>query len=394
MGWDVFISYAGEDTDKYLLRFVDELTVALKGRTLTVFFDEDAIHRGDLWKEELMEGLDTAKVVIPLLSPQFFASPWCARELAYFHSRNPPPALIKPILWIPLTSPAPEPLGETQSRSGDKTSVLNRDGLLEVRQNYGRYKSIYLDFKKVLVNEIIGDICRYSLPAMAKRPKLDELRPYFVPNKTPFAAAPQVRFIYAAASPGEFGDARTREPYLLAGGPDWKPFFPDDRIPIHDLLELIVHKDEELRLSSAELPFNDTLSASIEEAWARREVVVLIVDGWSVQWSDQYRRALKALDSGLTDFHWCVLIPRNEKDPDFVANRAAIDAALADVFSGHVRLGNPVFFRDNIKSSSDLRAAVKEAVIRLRAQIRERATVEVSVPTGPARSVLSSAANP
>jgi len=58
MGADVFISYAGEDADPYLMKFVKELTGDLNRLRLTVFFDEQAIRRGQLWKEELMDALE------------------------------------------------------------------------------------------------------------------------------------------------------------------------------------------------------------------------------------------------------------------------------------------------------------------------------------------------
>src|SRR6185295_8756125 len=86
-----------------------------------------------------------------------------------------------------------------------------------------------------------------------------------------------VRFVYVAADPNTFGAARGREPYNDAGGADWKPFFPDNRTRVHPFLQNVV-SNEEFGFSSDELPFSANLLAEIDDAWRRRQIVVLIVD--------------------------------------------------------------------------------------------------------------------
>jgi FxsC-like protein len=197
-----------------------------------------------------------------------------------------------------------------------------------------------------------------------------------------------VRFVYVAADPNAFGAARGRDPYVDAGGADWKPFYPADTTRIHRLVQNFVSSDD-LDLTSEELPFSKNLIREIEDAWEKRQIVVLIVDGWTVQWDKEYRDVLQLLDERL-DYHWCVLVPRNDDDPDSARVRAEIDAAMNQTFDRHANLArNPLFFRDNITSSDDLKRQLGDVLIRLKEEIKKRAPVALPLPAVLSRPVLS-----
>jgi FxsC-like protein len=129
--------------------------------------------------------------------------------------------------------------------------------------------------------------------------------------------------------------------------------------------------------------------AEIEDAWRKRQIVVLIVDGWSLQWSADYRSILNQLDRRL-DYHWCVLVPRNEKDTDAARLRAQIDAAVGQTFDRHANLApNPLFYRDNISSADDLRTQLRDVLTKLKEEIKKRAPVDMPVPPGPSKTVIT-----
>lgn len=185
----------------------------------------------------------------------------------------------------------------------------------------------------------------------------------------------------------ELGGARGRDPYVDVGGADWKPFFPENRTRVHTFLQNFVSNDE-LGFSSDELPFGPNLVAEIDDAWRRRQIVVVIVDGWSVHWDPRYRDVLKRLDERL-DYHWCVLVPWNERDADSVAHRQQIQAAISLTFDRHANLApNPMFFRTGIGSADELKAALREVLTRLKEEIKKRAPVDMPVPAGPSKAVI------
>jgi FxsC-like protein len=112
------------------------------------------------------------------------------------------------------------------------------------------------------------------------------------------------------------------------------------------------------------------------------------VDGWSVDWSPQYRDVLKRLDERL-DYHWSVLVPWNESDADSVARRPQIQEAVNRTFDRHANLApNPMFFRSGINSTEELKVALRDVLTRLKEEIKKRAQVDMPVPAGPSKSVV------
>jgi FxsC-like protein len=249
-----------------------------------------------------------------------------------------------------------------------------------------------------LAKEICAAADAHKVPPLAPVPDLRLVSSAFSGGAgqglpTPAPTGPKhVRFVYVAADPNVFGAARLPDPYIAAGGADWKPFYPDDKNDIHRVLQNFVSSDD-LGFTSEELRFSPNLLAEIDDAWAKRQIVVLVVDGWTVHWDAQYRSILSQLDRRL-DYHWCVLVPRNDADQDAAAVRAEIDAAISATFDRHANLArNPLFYRDNIKTSSELKQQLSDVLTRLKEEIKKRAEVTMPVPAGPSRAVLSGPAS-
>jgi len=75
--YDVFISHASEDKD----RFVRPLAEALRANDLAVWFDEWDLEVGDPLAERINEGLAQSRFGVVVLSPAFFAKKWPPAEL-------------------------------------------------------------------------------------------------------------------------------------------------------------------------------------------------------------------------------------------------------------------------------------------------------------------------
>lgn len=76
--WDVFISHASEDKEKY----ARPLPKTLKDLGLKVWFDEVEIRLGDSLSRNIDIGLAQSSFGVLLLSPTFFEKGWPQRELA------------------------------------------------------------------------------------------------------------------------------------------------------------------------------------------------------------------------------------------------------------------------------------------------------------------------
>jgi hypothetical protein len=57
------------------------------GRDVRIFLDVQ-IETGAVWSEKLTEALTRSRVLVPILSGQYFNSPWCKAELAHMIARE------------------------------------------------------------------------------------------------------------------------------------------------------------------------------------------------------------------------------------------------------------------------------------------------------------------
>ncbi len=415
-GVRVFFSYARANNDAYLKQFFDDLSQEVRDRrglpkeAVVGFFDQREIELGEDWDNSIVEALQSSKVVIAVSSPAYFKSEYCGKEWALFHRRleagtqpgQPLPPLIKPVIWVSFkVAEMPPTFGVGQFTFGGPQEIHNTMGFKYLLKQLQEFRTQYVKLIHDLAQEIVDAADAHAPPRLPIVPRLKDVVSVFsmMPGPggqpvpfVPVAPGPKhVRFVYVAADPRRFAGARQSEPYLDVGGADWKPFYPNNKTRVHRFVQNVV-TDDELDFTSDELLFGPNLIVEINAAWQRRQIVVLIVDGWSVNWDNDYRTLLTQLD-GKLDYHWCVLLPWNEQDADSVAKRDAIMNAVSQTFDRHANLApNPMFYRDGIKSADELKSALREVLTRLKEEIKKRAPVDMPVPTGPSKSVVSPSA--
>ena len=411
MAYEFFFSYTRANNDPFLATFFQELSQAIRDKrglpqhAEVGFFDQRAIELGEQWDHTIVEAVQTSSVVVAVTSPGYFKSEYCGKEWELFRRRvaaaapgQPLPPLIKPVIWIPVKiETLPQTVTRGQITFGDPQAVHNEKGFKHLLRNLQEFQPVFNNLIESLAQEIIDAADQHPVARLAAVPPLRDVPSAFaaaVPgalNAVP-TGPKHVRFVYVAAHPNAFGNARAREPYVDAGGADWKPYYPADTTRIHRFVQSFVSSDE-LDFTSEEVRFSNNLISEIEDAWQKRQIVVLIVDGWSLHFSADYRAVLSELDRRL-DYHWCVLVPNNESDQDATLVRAQIDTALSRTFDRHANLArNPLFYRDNIKSATDLKKQLCDVLTKLKDEIRKRAVVDMPVPAGPSRTVITGPAS-
>lgn len=436
MSYEFFLSYTRANNDDYLRQFFKDLSEELCDRlgrpkgTEVGFFDQNGgIELGDDWDPTIVAALMSSKVLVTIYSPAYFNSLYCGKEWNLFHRRRLRylearqaagdaearlPPVIKPVLWLPPVDPgndlpAAPPLPDTvdaavtavQYTLGDPHDIHNWKGLKHVLKRLQDYKRKYDDYIEALAREIMQAGRAHPLPGLQGVPTLASSTAAFpvsspappagvVPPK-PTAGPKHVRFVFVAAEPSNLGTARSVDSYLDAGGEDWKPFLPDEPTAIGAFAQHVA-SDRELGFTSDVLSFNNNLRQEVERAWAEKKIVVLIVDGWTVSWDAQCKAILEEFERG--NYRNCsVLVPWNEKDPELAAQRAQIEQALRETFYFRSFARGSVFYRDSIRSADELRAALRDVLIWIKAEIRNRAGAARPLPppiTAPAVSVSRS----
>jgi TIR domain len=85
-----FLSYAHIDDEYHggaITEFRNRLSLAVRvvaGLDFDIFQDRDSIEWGQSWRETLDEALGEVRFLIPILTPSFFRSDECRRELREF----------------------------------------------------------------------------------------------------------------------------------------------------------------------------------------------------------------------------------------------------------------------------------------------------------------------
>lgn len=407
MKYEFFFSYTRANNDSYLQQFFDDLSqwirdlIGLPKDAKVGFFDQREVELGEEWEETIKDALQTSKVMVCIYSPGYFNSEYCGKEWTIFHMRRhfykeerqnageqnvSLPQVIKPILWIPGI---PENINDAvlaaQYKRGDPDAVYNRDGLKYVLKQLNNYLSIYNDFVKDLAQEILDAAKKYPVPPLNNILPLKAVEPVFPfksegDRKTAYSTSKfkttgpkHIRFVFVAANPNSFGNARSPEPYLDNGGSDWKPYFPDAS-RIGPYVQNIVSANE-LGFTSDELLFSNNIIADIEKAQNERKIVILIIDSWTVDWQTPYQDILREFDE--RNFINCsVLVPWNENDRETALRRTELEMIMRQTFDFRANLiKNSIFYRDSICSWHELRDVIRDVVTRIKAEIHKRADV-------------------
>ncbi|TWO65499.1 TIR domain-containing protein [Caenimonas sedimenti] len=415
MAYEFFFSYSRSNNNEYLQTFFENLSEAVreelgKGKGEVVgFFDQRDIELGEDWDQKIFEALQDSKVMVAVGSPGYFKSIFCGKEWELFRQRcakavqsgAPPPPLIKPVTWIAFKiEELPAVVRAGQAAMGDPQALHNVKGLKLMLQSLTKYSVDYHEYIAQLAREIVKAGREHTIPRLAAAPSYTQMQPAFpaAPSELPLGgAAPAVlgpkhiRVVYVAANPQQLAGARTLEPYLDSGASDWKPFLPMQTTRIHAVFQHLASA-EGLGFTSEELSFGPTLVQEVQKAWNLRQIVILLVDGWTLSSDANYRAILQQLDQRL-DVHWCVLVPWNEEDHDSMANRPQIELALQQTFYLHRHISpNPMFYREGIRSPDELQQALRDVLTRLKEEVRKRAEIEMPVPAGPSKYVISAGA--
>lgn len=412
MDYQFFFSYARDDDSPGVRTFFEDLQSAVRREgglpagTQLGYFDQRSIELGKDWDHDLVEALQSSKVMVSLGSPTYFDRDYCGREWALFRRRcraaavaGVVPPLLKTVMWSPVQiDRLPPEVRTTQLTLGDQHSLYHTKGAHHLLTRE-RNRDAYFDLVDDLAADIVHAGRTYPLPRLAEVPALADVRSAFhvgavaPPAPPTVVAGPrQVNCIYVAAHPDSLPAGR-RDAYVDVGGGDWRPFFPADERRAHRLMQSFA-ADRALDFNFIEVPFGTDLIARIDEAERLRQIVVIVIDAWSLHWDAQqprpaYRDLLQTLD-GRIDYHWCVLVPWNDADSATATQGEQIRQAVRRTFDRHARLlPNPMFYREDIRSADQFRRAVTKVLTQLKEEIRRSAPVLRSMPAGPEHTVIS-----
>ncbi|BCJ51961.1 hypothetical protein Asp14428_34360 [Actinoplanes sp. NBRC 14428] len=392
-----FLSYARGDDDVYVQEFFNDLcdeVRALEGldpATEVGFLDNRNIQPGDTWPDTLVDALSRCQAFLALCSPAYFLSEPCGREWAIFQERirqhqlrtgNTGSTLI-PLRWLPsrTMSPAAEaiqflPGPRYEDRPQDAYRERGIRQLLRIRRN----RDDYLEFVTTVAELVVEATWRDPMPTAAERLPFEEVPSAFHPQprlsdiastlnneRLPDVAtldvlpvSDKVYFVVSAPTADEAADERVGREDRQYYGPtarSWSPYKPGTHEPLADYAARIAAE----RGLGAEITEVDDLERCIDRARRKNQVVVLLVDPWSLR-VDHVQEMLARYDRR-ENYPAAVMLPWSTDDLETSRKTPELIAAMRQTFPRNMRRPHATTFRSSVLTidsfRSDLQAVLE-----------------------------------
>ncbi len=391
-----FFSYARQDAqNEYVARFFKDLCIAVAGRAgepvKTVGFrDVRDIGIGQSWPDELVDALRTSSAFVPLYSPSFFESDYCGREWRVFADRErdyqqqrnlvKPPGLLLPVLWIRPRGNQPVPVGiqYTHEQFGE---LYAAEGLEYMLRLGSRYHDDYQNFLVRFSEKLIQVTTEHAMAAMPQRPDIRAVTSAFRREEPgPDAQAAPITaeargprkawFVVVAGTADELRQVRVAVDAYGADPVDWQPFHLDQEGALAAFAQAIAGL---AGLTSAVLPIDQNLVEFLRQARNRNEIVILLVDAWTVRLAE-YHELARAYDQQNL-LNSAVLIPWNLADAETAEHSEILRIAIQSAFENNCQRRDPRTFRENISSNRDLKRELRNVIIETQRRVIEKADV-------------------
>ena len=122
-----------------------------------------------------------------------------------------------------------------------------------------------------------------------------------------------------------------------------------------------------------ELAVDPRLIERLREAEKRNEIVILLVDPWTIR-IPRFANLIRQYDNQ-TLINCSLLVPWNDEDPETVNDLNLLNQTLANAFPRKLVLKPPAHEWDSIRSSGSLRMKIGETLEKVRMLILQLGTV-------------------
>jgi FxsC-like protein len=393
MAYEFFFSYSRDDWNPYMQVFFDRLweevrvKLGLRQNDSVGFRDTKEMPLGGEWPSDLLNGLQTSKVLVCVYTPLYFKREYCGREVQFFLDRKrllgaatPQHPFIIPVVWEPCEESIPSSVSKITYLHGDFPPEYKTKGIRPFLQNSTQFGSQYENSIAVIGASIKAAVQQATqLPPLAPIPALENIADAFasagVVNNVdvrPQGGPSAVQFYYVAGKQNELAPPKQERGYYdVRGGEFWRPARSGRFLGV---LATAIASSKELDLIPYNMPLLNDFGIRLKAARAQNNMVVLFVDAWTLDLVPFYRDRMEEYESHRSD-HCCVMVVWNEADPD-------VNELMQQRLKGRVRLTFPVnstreptYFQPSIGSVAELEASLRDTLERLRHRIIETAQV-------------------
>lgn len=394
-----FVSYARDDfyiaassglvEDPYLKRFFDDLREAVRSKAgrqqkdRVDYRDTQQIDLGKQWRPDVLDGLQSCRVLLALYTPTFFGRPECGIEVGFMQRRRrhtyaddkAPHDFILPVIWE-MPAQIPAALSGVNYFHADLPARYKQYGL-KVLARQQRFADDFEQCIAAIASQIDKVRTMAPLPKLPAPPNLATLPDIFTtPNAADAVAQPEpikgpngVRFAYVVASKAELAGKGYQACYG-SRGEEWQPWSTDDRMI--GVLAPRIATDK--RFIPYVINLGEPLASQLNQAQEENTLIVLLVDAWSGCAIARYREYLREYDRQGSVYS-AALVVWNDQDTDVAAQRDLLKQRLQYVVLPVNHTRSPPYYHNDIKSAAELEASLQLTLDRLRMDIATKATV-------------------
>lgn len=289
-----FFNYAHANKDKLLEAFFEDLCAEVAPHTdwglatdpKTSFRDGQNLPLMEEWRPALLKALQTSAVLVAVTSPAYFQQRFCGQEYYIFDQRRrqqvlpggQPPAVILPIIWVPLQNGLPDSIDKVQWQKGSMPALYETKGLRYLKKlQPAEYELCVTAFA-----EAIKDAWQRhkNIPELPNVAPFEDIPNAFAGGSWEEAAGPQgwlpgpgvANFVYAAGLSSEIPLPAGR---YGAKSCDWRPYLPPVPSTIGELAKGVTDKQS---LRYREIPIDGNLEAELQAARERKNLTVVVAD--------------------------------------------------------------------------------------------------------------------
>lgn len=347
-----------------------------------VYVDKSEISIGDKWEPNLLNGLQTSRVLVCLCSTKYFQSDYCGLEYNFFqqrintwkkaHPQSGTPPLIIPVLWDVGPGVTDQPtLSELQ---------YDKDNMPEDYLNMG-LRTLMMTSTTKNYNRVVVNIATRIAEVIEKHEEMPQLKtlpppkalakafkfPASVMNATAHStgasAGKRAGFIIAVGSKHEFTNESSWDGY--GNDPlDWKPYFPNTDDSIWQIAARAATEEGippvwiETNKDAGEMAH--AVQTGIKEHSDMSNVVVILVDPCSLN-LDYIRIAMEKADK----FVWGnvgIIAVKNERLPEISINCPKLNTT----FPNNIQSRLTREYHDDVISADELQNRLANLLVRLR----------------------------
>ncbi len=380
-----FCSYAHADArvDNFLRDFYKALSVELKrtmGANEEGFFDEASIPIGGTWPRSLEGALRTTKCVLSFYSPGYFNSTYSGKEVKAFQLRiekyrqlnaDSDPTLLLGVCWEsglnvnqiipsslaqvqfgvpPLASEDQHGVQDDLNRTKELNQMMRQHGLRMIMQKKETgspyYRLAFLDIVERYAAYIRRSTTQFDISNCGFSETLKDLVPDFPVERSPEEAASLTsasspkgpkfaRVLFVVGKPDAFAAVKQRKnlsPYDDSDERLWRPFLPAADAPIGSLVAEVIASEKMVAdwVKTPAAPDANTFRKIVEQAMTDKNVLVVMVDPWSV-FVPELQTSLGVLDKTRLTYG-TMFLPWNDEDDEMKKYSATLQEELERTF--------------------------------------------------------------